>query len=156
MNKKYVCIITIIVAILVVICSIVYYKFFRTAKYFVLDNEDKYIVTTNEATMTAMSDGGTHYNVRYNVDLTNKKVIKVQDYYKGFEGYKYKNRIIFEKNLSDKEIEQIKTLFKEIKESYSERNNSTIGCYKIDHINDETIEVYSKQYIDRIEKLLGK
>lgn len=99
--------------------------------------------------MAAMSDGGIYYNVRYNVDLTNKKVIKVQDYYKGLEGYKYKNRIIFEKKLSDKEIEQIK-------ENYSGKKISIIGCYEIDHINDETIEVYSKEYINRIEELLGK
>lgn len=154
MNKKYVCIITIIVATLLVICSIVYYKFFRTAKDFVLDTEDKYIVTTNESTMTAMSDGGTHYNVRYNVDLESKKVIKVQDYYKGFEGYKYKNRIIFEKKLSDKEIEELKALLKEI--NVEKNSDRSLKGYIIEHMNEEKVEINSKEYIDKIEKLLGK
>jgi len=87
------CIILAIITIILAICFIIYYKFHRTAKEFILDSEDKYMITTNHSIMTAMSDGGTYYDIRYNVDLGKRKVTKVQDYYKGFEGYKYKNRI---------------------------------------------------------------
>ncbi len=154
--KKYMCIILAIITIILAVCFIIYYKFFRTAKEFILDSEDKYIITTNHSTMTAMSDGGTHYDIRYNVDLGKRKVTIVQDYYKGFEGYKYKNRILFEKKLSAKEVEQIKELFNEIKENNSGNNNGIFVGYKLEHINDEPIVISSREYIDRIEELLEK
>ena len=53
------------------------------------------------------------------------------------EGYKYKNRIIFEKKLNDKEIEKIKELFKELKENNIEKSNIITGYYKLEHINDD-------------------
>lgn len=153
-NKKHIYFIAFIVIILF-LTFICYYKFFRTAKEFVLDSEDKYIVRTNDFIITAMSDGGTHYDVRYNVDLDNKKITKVQDYYKGFEGCKYKNRIIYERKLNDIEVDKIREIFEEIKENNYEKNEDKIGFidyYEIYYINDEIREVYSNE----IKKLMEK
>lgn len=156
MKKIYIFIVIAIICISFIVGFIINYKFFRTANDFILDDEDKYIVTTNTAIMTAISDGGTHYDVRYNVDLKNKKVIKVEDYYKGLEGYKYKNRIKFEKRLNDEEIEQIKELFNELKENSFEKENKVSGFYKLEHMKDETIKIYSDDIINKIEDLLGE
>lgn len=155
MKRIYMYSIFTIVSIIIVTSFVVYYKFFRTAKEFILDHEDKYIVTTNTSIITAMSDGGTRYEVRYNVDLANKKVTKVEDYYKGFEGCKYKNRIKYEKKLSNEEAEQFKHLIKEVKENEIEKEYIPFG-YKLEHLNDDLIEIYSKEYIDKMEVLLEK
>ena len=163
MKKKL--IIGLIIALLVaiiVIGIIIYNNRFKNniAKDFILDDEDKYLITTDEQYLTLRSDGGTHSATRYNIDLKRKTVVKVGDDYNGPKReYNYKNKIFYEKTLSNEGAETLKKIFnkmKEDKEEYAEIVRTHNRFIMIDHMNDERLYLYSEDEIKKIEDIIKK
>ena len=107
MKKKIV--LVFIFALLTVFLAFAAYKVmnkdqdYYTKSDFVLDSNNKYIITTNMKWMTMQNDGGSNTNTYYQIDFNKNKIIKCVDKYVGFEGYEYKGKILYSKEISKKE-----------------------------------------------------
>lgn len=113
----------------------------------------EYVIITDYRTLTLQNDGGSHYNIYYEID--NGVVKKLEDYYVGFKGYKYKRKIIYEKKLSNdlenKLIELMDLLIQ--KEDLNDTNNYSSYVIKK---SDVEKEIFSENSISQIENILSE
>lgn len=108
---------------------------------------------------TLMNDGGTHYDRKYILDFKEKKLKKYEDYYVGFEGLKYKDKLLYEKKLDNKSIEEFNYLLEDIinnKDKYENDYEKTYIYYTISSDKFEEIKIYDKTIIQKIEDIFSK
>jgi len=155
-NKKVIGII--LLAILIVGLMVIgYLKFSKNNDYiykeeknieeFIIDNENKYLIRTNDQFMTMQNEGGSHVDTYYEIDLAKKASIKKQDRYKGFEGWVYQGKVLNKKVLTDKEISDLKEIFDNIianKDSKVE-DKLDFSYYTLSTKDYEEIKIYDKQ-----------
>ena len=84
LKKKKILFILMISIVIVIIASVVVIM--------KLDASSKYVITTDMKLLTMRDDGGTHYNIYYEIDLQKSTVKKCEDYYEGLDGYVYKGK----------------------------------------------------------------
>ena len=122
---------------------------------FVLDNENKYIVTTNTKWMSMQNDGGSHTNIYYQIDLNEKSIIKCEDKYVGFKGHEYKGKIIFSKKINDIEKNELETILNDaIKNNIYKEENMNFNYYIVSSFNNEDVKIYDTDSIEKIESLI--
>ena len=149
---------TILILLVILIFVFFYYKLFSYNKYegnidsyeFILDNNDKYLVTTDTKYMTMQNDGGSHINVYYEIDLKNNVSNKYEDNYKGFQVYIYKHKLISSKKLNNIDVTKLKELFNNIVENRNNNNDDTLNYnyYTISTIDYENLKIYNQTIID--------
>lgn len=142
---------------LVILVIITIISLFLIMNYQKEEKDNLYTIITDDQFKTLLNDGGTHYDTKYEVDLSKKIVTKYESYYIGFKGYKYENKVLYEKKLTNKEKNKIKELFEDIidnKEIYSEDKEKTYMFYTFKFKDNEDILIYDKEVIDKIEQLL--
>lgn len=162
MKKKIIIasVLIIIVVLLIFIVNIFMNKTQETNKstHFILDSENKYEITTNTKWMTMRNDGGSHTNVYYQIDFNENKVTKCEDEYVGFKGYIYKGKILYSKDISEKEKAELKLIIDSIinnVETKPEGFNYS-SYYVLTSFNSDDVEIYNKDVIDDLEELLKK
>ena len=80
--------------------------FVTNRKDYNIDEQVKYLLITDVHQNTMLNDGGSHTNQYYEINFKNMSVVKYEDKYKGFEGYVYKRKKLYEKNLKKSENEK--------------------------------------------------
>ena len=134
---------------------------YEVLKDFKVDNKNRYIVTTDKKLKTLENDGGSYINIYYAIDLDKKIAIQVEDRYIGFDGYSYKDKINYKKELSDKEAKKIEKLIKRMIE-YPENtqpyeNASEVGMYYlITSKKHKDFKVYNRGLIEEFEDMIIK
>lgn len=120
------------------------------------NNKDKYVITTNMKYLTMQNDGGSNTNVYYQIDLSSKKSVKMEDKYVGFEGYEYQGKVISEKTLSDEEITKLKDIIEDIWNSKDDNKDIPVDSklYTITNDNNEEAKFVDEDIIKEINSLL--
>lgn len=118
------------------------------------NNSYDYKIITNDRFITLQNDGGTKLNVYYQINLNENKIIKYQDYYVGFKGYEYKDKVIYEKCIDNDTNNQLKFLLESLvtKEDVNDKNN--YSPYVIEFNNEEK-KIYNSESIKSLENLLS-
>lgn len=112
-----------------------------------------YKITTDSRYLTLQNDGGTNLNVYYQINLNENKISKYQDYYVGFKGYEYKDKLIYEKYIDNYTNNQLKFLLESLvtKEDINDKNN--YSPYVIEFNNEEK-KIYNSESIKSLENIL--
>lgn len=121
------------------------------------NNKVDYIIQTDAKFITLQNDGGTYYDQKYEISFSDKSVVKLEDHYIGFKGYEYQNKVLYEKNLSEEEVSNLKSLIKSIidnKEKYDIDDENSDFYYVLKNNSDEEIKIYNRDVIFSLEKLL--
>ena len=115
--------------------------------------DNTYVIETDDQLKTLQNDGGSYYDRKYFIDLK-KTVSKKEDYYEGFVGEKYKDKELYTKSLTKKEI---KDIIKQVINNYEENVPNPIDAYTYYILSCKSykeIKIYDPDIIDKIEKLL--
>lgn len=117
------------------------------------NNYYNYKIITDFQYKTLQNDGGSHINVYYQVNLKKNKIIKYEDKYVGFKGYKYKDKIIYEKIINNSINSKLKTIIEDLiaKEDINDKNNYSPYVIEFDDIKKE---IYNSESIDLLENIL--
>jgi len=122
-----------------------------------IDNENKYIITTNTKWISMQNDGGSHTDIYYQLDLNGNIVKKCEDKYVGLKGYEYQGKILFSKELNDIEKSQLKSIFDNIIKNRTEKvDKINFDFYIISLFNNEDIKIYDNDIINSIKNILEK
>lgn len=160
MRNKIDTIIAILITIIIILLIILIFKIINNkVQYskFVLNSSSKYIVTTSSKFLTVEDNGSSNTNIYYQIDLEDKKVIKCEDKYVGFEGYKYKGKIIYSKNLDEDTTKNLKDLIENIIETKDkEKDLSNYNYYTLSSLEHEDIKIIDLSIIEKFEKLVRK
>ena len=70
-----------------------------------VNNDEIYKLVTDMWCKTMLNDGGSHESSYYVFDFSKNKVEKYESYYRAYEGYDYKDRLIYTKEI-DKEYKK--------------------------------------------------
>lgn len=126
-----------------------------------LDNLDKllvsydYKVITDLRYRTTLNDGGSYHNEYYLVNFTKGKVEKYEDVYIGFQGFKYKDRFLYQKDIPDDMKNELETLLDRlvIEEDVNDDNN-----YSPYVINDDNQEksIYNSESIRLLDDIFNR
>lgn len=103
-----------------------------------LDNENIYLVVTNQKWLTMENDGGSFTSSYYKIDFDKNTVTKYEDKYNGTLGsknidYVYKEKVIDTKMLEEQEKTELKELLDRIvSQSGSEVSENDKSTFSID------------------------
>ena len=114
----------------------------------------KYRLITDMCQTTMLDDGGSHTNQYYDIDFENMNVVKYEDRYKGFEGYVYKGKKLYKKQLKKNENEELKKLISKITEEKEEDldlKKSNWKYYILVTLNDSNINYDNMAELENIE-----
>lgn len=124
---------------------------------FVLDNENKYIVTTNTKWISMQWDGGSHTNIYYEIDLNEKTIVEYADKYVGFKGYEYERKIVSTKKINDVQKNELKSILNDaIKNGTDKVEEINFNFYVISSFGNEDIKIYDKDTINNIKAIVEK
>ncbi len=121
---------------------------------FLLDNENKYLITTDMKWMTMRNDGGSHTNVYYQIDLNTGMVKKCEDEYVGFKGYEYEGKVINKKTLDETEKVSLQGVLDSIIVNVPEEETLNYNYYELELYSGDSINIYDKETINEIVKIL--
>ncbi len=180
MKKSKKIIITIFSIIFIILIVIIGYKIYEYCTGFHLDNDNKYLVTTDMQFLTFMADGGSHDNVYYGMDLEKGNVIQYHETVRMKINYnEFNERHIIRdeirtvktdnKNLTENDVNKLEMLLKKSSlEKYNEeydknkeeqntrRGIETTYYYTVENMNYGEIKVYGEKFkeafLDIIEK----
>ena len=180
-SKKVIIVIFSIICIIAII--IIGYKVYEYCTEFQLDNVDKYLVVTDNKFYTMLSDGGSHVDVYYGIDLKEKKVTKYCDVVRANMSkiIQINTRTIeFNKNLTENDISELRELLsytslEEYNEEYrneKEKKNTekSIGeelnssgfdlsssyYYTVSNMNYGEIKVYGENFKEKFLDIVEK
>ena len=126
-----------------------------TQSSFVLDNENKYVITTNTKWISMQNDGGSHINVYYEIDLNENTIIECADKYVGFKGYEYERKIVSTKKINDVEKNELKSILNDaIKKASDKVEEINFDFYLISSFDNENIKIYDKDTINKIKSIV--
>lgn len=105
---------------------------------FVLNTDNKYLVISPMKTITYASDGGSHTNDYYEIDLDSRTITELEDEYKGAKGYLYIGKVLEKKTIEESKVEEYKRVFDLI--------GSNVDTGLLDNVeeDDETIDFLVK------------
>lgn len=122
---------------------------------FTLDNDNMYKITTSAKWVTMQNDGGSHTNIYYQIDFNENKVTKCEDKYVGFEGYEYQGKVLYSKEISEKEKQELKSILENISNNSEEEFEvMNFNFYILSSSNNEDISIYDKDIINSLQELL--
>ena len=152
--------IIIIISSVIIVCIILlifYINILNGHSSFNLDNQNKYIVKTDSRYTTLQNDGGTHSDIYYEIDFDKKIVEKRADYYKGFEGNKYKRKLLNSKELSNEESRNLQNFLESILSDESlQRADEELSYnyYSILTLNKDEVKFYNKSLINQFIEIV--
>ena len=114
-----------------------------------------YEITTDLIYRTTSNDGGSYHNEYYLVSFTEGKIEKYEDVYIGFQGFKYKDRFLYQKDIPDDMKNELKTLLDRlvIEEDVNDDNN--YSPYVINDNNQEK-RIYNSESIRLLEDIFNR
>ena len=139
---------------------------------FVLDSDNKYLVETPTKIITYASDGGSHTNDYYEIDLDSRTITELEDKYKGTKGYLYIGKVQEKKTIEESKTEEYKRIFDligsnvdtglldEVKEVETEEglekipDRSYYYVYTISSNDYSEVKVRNPEIINELEKLI--
>ena len=114
-----------------------------------------YTVTTNYTYETTLNDGGSNYNIYYKIDINNGIVKKFEDHYIGFQGYEYKDKLVYDKSVSKKVLMKLANLLDELVSKEDVNDSKNYSPYVIE-CGDIEKSIYNKKSINRLELMFKK
>lgn len=120
----------------------------------VIDEQENYLLITDMFQKTMLNDGGSCLNQYYEINFKNMSVIKYEDYYKGFEGFIYKRKELYEKKLNSNENSKLKKYLNEIleeKQSSVDLSTSNFQYYILIPVDNFNIDYNNMEELEGIE-----
>ena len=158
MKKKVLLLILIIVIViigLIVAKGIKDKKQSYTKSDFTLDNDNKYEIITSAKMMTMKNDGGSHTNIYYQIDFNENQVIKCVDQYIGHVGFECQGKVLYSKEISEKEKQELKAILENISDNSEEEFEAmNFNYYILSSFNNDDIRIYDKDIINSLLELL--
>ena len=121
------------------------------------DENKLYKITTDSYMATMLDDGGSHTNIYYTINLKESNIKKFEDKYKGNEGWLYKNKIVYDKQLNEKEKKKIRDILENISNN-SDILNSVydVGYYIVKLNNEEEKTTNNQELKDYLNEIDNK
>lgn len=143
----------IIAIILIVVVLSIYLQFNEKDKIDKAIKEKIYTIVTDTQFHTLENDGGSHTNIYYVVDFQTRVISKYEDRYIGFKGYEYKDKLIYEKELSKDKAKELNSLIDDI---LSKDDINTDNNYNYYIIKDKAKEykIFNTSNISKLKKIL--
>ncbi len=115
----------------------------------------QYTIITDSQYKTLQNDGGSNYNVYYEINFENNVIKKYEDHYIGFKGYEYQGKLIYEKSINENTVNDLKVLLIDllVKEDINDTKNYSPYTIKSNNIEKE---IYNEKSIKSLKKLLNK
>ena len=113
-----------------------------------------YKIVTDFQYKTLQKDGGSHINIYYKINLSENKIIKYEDKYVGFEGYEYKDKIIYEKNISNDINNKLKNIIEDLINKEDINNTNNYSPYIIEYGDINNKKIYNSESIKLLENVL--
>lgn len=114
----------------------------------------QYTIITDSKYKTLLNDGGSNYNIYYELDLNKNIVKQFMDHYIGFKGYEYQGKLIYEKNIDKELSNDINNLLIDLF-TKEDINNGNYSPYTIKNNNNEK-NIYNEESINNLKILLDK
>jgi hypothetical protein len=114
-----------------------------------------YKIVTDTKYRTLQDDGGSHTNIYYEVNFENNKIIKYEDKYVGLEGYEYKDKIVYKKNIDENINSKLKNLMKDLTTKTDINTTDNYEFYTIEY-EDDKIEIYNEESIESLNSILNE
>lgn len=121
---------------------------------FELDNENKYILTTNMKWLTMRNDGGSHDDVYYQIDLNTNIVKKCEDVYVGFKGYEYRGKVLNQKTLNKTEKDALEGIFESVITNIPEEEKLNLNYYELSTCSGDKINIYDENTLSTLVEIL--
>lgn len=119
-----------------------------------VNNDEIYKLVTDMWCKTMLNDGGSHESSYYIFDFSKNKVEKYESYYRAYEGYDYKDRLIYTKEIDKETLSSIKNTLNTL--LYKEDDKEDNLCpFSIIH-NDEEKEIYNEESINKLNEIIFK
>lgn len=111
----------------------------------------EYVIVTDMKYLTMQNDGGSHTSIYY--EINGDTVIKLQDEYVGFVGYKYQGKVLYQTKTKDEVLEKLKTLLDNMISNGSEEPSGSFAPFTIKR-NEEEVILFHEEKIQEIKELL--
>ena len=118
-----------------------------------VNNKDVYKIITDTRFITLHNDGGSHVNVYYIVDFNNNMIAKYEDKYVGFEGYKYKDKLVSEKGIEETEATKFKKILEELIVKDDINNTNNYNFYTIENGDDKN-NIHNEESIELLKDII--
>ena len=124
---------------------------------FVIDSEEKFVITTDSRYSTLQDDGGSYDNIYYNIDLTNKVVTKyLERYSANLTGTpSTTTAVLYAKRIDEKIVKDLKTSLINIANSVDSGTNDSKFHYNLKTLNFSK-DYYDKANVDNLKKIIEK
>lgn len=113
----------------------------------------EYKIITDSKYKTLQNDGGSHINIYYKINFSTKTITKYEDSYIGFEGYEYKDKIIYKKNIDINTNKRIKLLINNLIKKEDINDKNSYSSYIVE-FNGNSKEIYNSNSIKSLEDIL--
>lgn len=121
-----------------------------------LSSSNTYTIVTDQKYLTMQDDGGSNYNVYYEIDMSKNIIIKYEDHYIGFKGYEYRHKEIYDKVVDKELIDEIDSLIKTLIFEQDLNKNSYGGSFKIKDTNNNEYNIYNEEDIKKLKEYFVK
>ena len=115
----------------------------------------KYTIITDYKYLTMMNDGGSNTNIYYEIDINKKEVKKLEDRYKGFEGYLYQGKEIYNKKISKELNKELEKIIKELINKEDKNDTKNYSPFQINY-NKKEKTIYNLESINKLRNILTK
>lgn len=113
----------------------------------------EYKIITDSKYKTLLNDGGSHINIYYKINFSTKTITKYEDSYIGLEGYEYKGKIIYKKNIDINTNKRIKLLINNLIKKEDINDKNSYSPYIVE-LNGNSKEIYNSNSIKSLEDIL--
>lgn len=114
-----------------------------------------YTIITDSKYKTMQNDGGSNWNIYYEVDLGDKCIEKYADHYVGFKGYEYRGKLIYKKDIDGDLKNEFEKLLIDLFAKEDIRSPNNYSPYEIATNNDRK-DIYNGESIKLLQSLLDK
>lgn len=111
----------------------------------------EYVIVTDMKYLTMQNDGGSHTSIYY--EINDDTVIKLQDEYVGFVGYKYQRKVLYQIKTKEEVLANLKTLLDHMISMGNDEPGGSFVPFTIKRGEEEVI-LFHEEKIQEIKELL--
>ena len=114
-----------------------------------------YTIITDMRWKTMQDDGGSNFNIYYEINLNNNIVKKYEDHYIGFKGYEYQKKLLYEKSIDNNINFEINNLLTDLLSKDDVNDTNNYSPYTIKNGSQEK-DIYNEKSINLLNNILNK
>ncbi len=140
----------VLVVLVVILIGVVFFTFAKSRK----SSSIFYTIVTDTTYLTMENDGGSNYNVYY--EIKDDTVLKLEDHYVGFQGYEYKRKVLYQKQMSSELKKDVVELLERLFEQDDVRGEDDFKPFVIQNSNLPEKTIYNQVSISSLRTILKR